>query len=133
LLAATALRANTEQAASSAPKTTRDKVYSKEQADRGGKLYVSLCRSCHDPAYLAQGKKAGPELTGEKFLTKWSGHTLGELHTSILTTMPNDGSAFLDDDQTSDLLAYLLQANGFPEGAAALKSNTTGKDVQIVK
>jgi len=132
LLAATALRANTDQAGAQ-PKTTRDKVYSKEQADRGGKLYVTTCRSCHDPAYLAQGKKAGPELTGDKFLTKWSGHTLGELHTSILTTMPNDGSAFLDDDQTSDLLAYLLRANGFPEGTAALKSNTTGKDVQIVK
>jgi mono/diheme cytochrome c family protein len=114
-------------------RTTRDKVYSKDQADRGGKAYVALCRSCHDPAYFMDGKKPGPELAGEKFLTKWSGHSLGELHTEILTTMPNDGSAFLDDDQTTDILAYMLQVNGFPDGPAPLKSNTADKDVVIVK
>jgi mono/diheme cytochrome c family protein len=120
-------------AGQAAKRTTRDKIYSKEQAARGGRMYVALCQSCHDPAHLADGKKTGPGLTGEKFITKWSGHTLGELHTTILTTMPNDGSAFLDDDQTSDLLAYLLQLNGFPEGTAAMKSNTTSKGVLIVK
>jgi len=134
VLAVSSVRASTGQtAAAPGAQTTRDKVYSKEQAARGGKLYVATCRSCHDPGHLAEGKKPGPELTGDKFLTKWSGHKLGELHTNILTTMPNDGSAFLDDDQTADILAYLLQANGFPDGASALKSNTTGKDVLIVK
>ena len=133
LAGAIVMRAGGAPVALQAQKTTRDKVYSKEQADRGGKLYVALCQFCHDPGHLDPAKKAGPELAGEKFITKWSGHTLGELHTNILTTMPNDGSAFLDDDQTADILAYMLQANGFPEGPAAMKSNTTAKDVLIVK
>ena len=47
--------------------------------------------------------------------------------------MPNDGSAFLVDDQTSDILAYMLQVNGFPAGDTPLNSKTTAKDVQIVK
>ena len=40
--------------------------------------------------------------------------------TQTETTMPNDGSAFLDDDQTADITAYMLQANGLPAGDAAL-------------
>ena len=117
-----------------AQKTVQDKVYSKEQAARGGKQYASLCANCHDPDKPPPpGKKAGPPLVGEKFLTKWDGRTLGELLTDIETTMPNDGSAVLSDDETADVVAYLLQANGFPDGPAALKTGAGSQDVVIVK
>ncbi len=116
-----------------APKTTRDKVYSKEQADRGGKLYVSLCESCHEPGKLLPGQKAGPLVVGEKFLNKWKDKTLGELLTLVETTMPNDGTAFLDDDQTADIVAYMLQANGFPAGDAPLTYGGDSAKIVIVK
>jgi mono/diheme cytochrome c family protein len=115
-------------------KTVRDKVYSKDQAARGEKQYTSLCANCHDPAKPPPpGKKAGPPLVGEKFLTKWDGRTLGELLTDIQTTMPNDGSAVLDDNQTADVVAYILQANGFPEGPEALKNGASSQDIVIIK
>jgi mono/diheme cytochrome c family protein len=114
-------------------KTTGDKIYSKDQAERGGKQYATVCASCHDPAKVAAGKKPAPPLVGEAFLTKWDGRTLGELEDQIFTTMPNDGSVTLTEDQTADLVAYILQANNFPDGSAALKYGATSKDVVIKK
>jgi quinoprotein glucose dehydrogenase len=118
----------------SRPKTTRDGVYTKEQAARGEKLYGSYCHDCHQPgAVLPVGTKPGPPLTGDAFLTKWQGRTLGELMTQIETTMPNDGSAFLDDTQTADITAYMLQANTFPDGPAPLAMDPAFSAVVIAK
>ena len=114
-------------------KTTQDKVYTKDQAARGAKQYATVCSICHDPAKLPPGKKGGPPLIGETFLTKWDGRTVGELLTNIETTMPNDGSAVLSDDETADLVAYILQANGFPNGPAALTYGGASKDIVIKK
>jgi len=119
--------------ATASQKTTQDKVYSKDQAERGGKQYATVCASCHDPAKVAAGKKPAPPLVGDAFLTKWDGRTLGELEDQIFTTMPNDGSATLTEDQTADLVAYILQANGAPDGAAALKYGAPSKDIAIKK
>lgn len=114
-------------------KTTKDKVYTKEQAARGEKQYTSVCATCHDPAKVPAGKKPAPELIGDKFLSTWDGRTLGELQDQILTTMPNDGSVVLTEDQTADLVAYILQANKQPEGTAELKYGASSKDVVIKK
>lgn len=129
LVSAAAMRA-----AQTASATTRDKVYSKAQAARGEKQYVSLCQSCHEPgATPPPGQKAGPVLVGDGFLTKWKDKTLGELMTQVETTMPNDGSAFLDDAQTADIVAYMLQANGFPDGPSLLTMGPASSAIVIVK
>ena len=115
------------------PRTTRDKVYSKEQAARGEVQYEKICASCHDPEKVPPGKKPGPPVAGDVFLEKWSGKRLSELLTVTETTMPNDGSAFLTDDETTDLVAYMLKLNNFPDGPAALKIGESSKDIVIVK
>jgi mono/diheme cytochrome c family protein len=114
-------------------RTTQDKVYTKDQAARGAKQYATACASCHDPAKVPAGKKPGPELIGDAFLTKWDSRTLGELLDQILTTMPNDGSAVLTEDQTADLVAYILQANKQPDGTSDLKYGASSKDIVIKK
>ena len=128
-LAGTAIAA---RAVDQAPRTSRDKVYSKMQATRGATQYDKLCAACHDPAKIVAGKEKGPELVGEKFLAEWQGRPLGALMESILLTMPNDGSAELTEEQTADIVAHMLKANGYPEGTAALQY-TAGKDIVIVK
>lgn len=120
-------------ASAQTPKTTRDKVYSKDQAARGGKQYALVCAACHDPAKVPEGKKAGPPLAGEKFVASWQDRTVGDLAATIQTTMPNDGSAVLTDDETIDLVAYILQANKYPEGTAPLKNGASSRDIVIVK
>ena len=118
--------------ADQAARTSRGKVYSKEQAARGATQYAKLCAACHDPAKLVPGKEKGPELVGEKFLAEWEGRPLGALMESILLTMPNDGSAELTEPQTADIVAHMLKANGYPEGTTALRY-AAGKDIVIVK
>jgi len=127
------LTAVTTARASFFQKTTQDKVYTKAQAARGEKQYTTVCATCHDPAKVTAGKKPAPELVGDKFLSTWDGRTLGELQDQILTTMPNDGSVVLTEDQTADLVAYILQANKQPEGMAELKYGASSKDVVIKK
>jgi quinoprotein glucose dehydrogenase len=113
-------------------KTTKDKVFTKEQAARGADLYAKSCDRCHDPAKVAPGKKPGPPTIGAKFLDNWQDKTLGELYGTIFNTMPGDGVLILTADQTLDLVAYLLQANGFPAGEAPLKNDDAMKAVVIV-
>jgi cytochrome c5 len=120
------------QSGGSAPQTTRDKVYSKAQAARGGATYETLCAACHDPARAATVKKPGPPLVGEKFFAEWQDRTLGGLMETTLLTMPNDGSAVLSESETADVIAHILQANGYPDGPADLKYDG-GKDIVIVK
>ena len=117
----------------STQKTTKDKLYSKEQATRGGEQYVKYCEKCHTPEKVPEGKKPGPPIVGPKFLDTWADRTLGELFNTILTTMPSDGSAVLTADQALDAVAYILQANGFPDGPAPLKNDDTMKTAVIVK
>jgi len=130
---ATALLAVTTVRGSFLQKTTQDKIYTKAQATRGEKQYTTVCATCHDPSKVPAGKKPGPALVGDAFLTKWDGRTLGELQDQILTTMPNDGSVVLTEDQTADLVAYILQANKQPDGTADLKYGASSKDIVIKK
>lgn len=114
-------------------KTTKDKLYSKEQADRGAELYVKYCEHCHTPDKVPPGKKPGAPIFGDKFFENWADRPLGELFSTILNTMPSDGATTLNVDQTLDLTAHLLKANGFPDGPNALKNDDTMKMALIVK
>jgi mono/diheme cytochrome c family protein len=113
-------------------RTTRDKIYSKEQAKQGAAQYAKACARCHDPAKVEPGKKPGPPLIGDAFQAQWKDRTLGELLTLIQLTMPNDGSAVLSPEETADVVAYMLSVNGYPEGAAPLKAGGATDEIKIV-
>ena len=114
-------------------KTTRDKLYSKEQATRGAEQYVKYCEKCHTPEKVPEGKKPGPPIVGPKFLDTWADRQLGELFGTIMNTMPSDGSTILTVDETLDAVAYILQINGFPDGPEPLKNDDAMKTAAIVK
>ena len=130
-IAATPAAFFTPAQTASPQKTTKDKVFTKEQANRGADLYAKSCDRCHDPAKVPAGKKPGPPTIGAKFVENWQDKTLGELYTTIFTTMPGDGVLILTSDQTLDLIAYMLQANGFPAGETALKYDDAMKAIVI--
>ena len=111
---ASALQAAARQA------TTNDGIYSKAQADAAKPKFDKLCAECH--AFTVAAKKQAEDLPlgDEPFLKKWEGRSLDELLTLIVTTMPNDGSAVINDAEGLDLLAYVLQQNGFAPGKAPL-------------
>lgn len=126
----TAIALHAQDAPASA--TVKNKVYTKAQATRGQEMFTKSCAKCHrlDPkAALAEG----PDLGGDAFLTKWDGKSVHELAMSMRLSMPPDGSITLTEDDTAMLIAYLLKANGFPEGEKPLKADASSKTLLIVK
>lgn len=69
------------------------------------------------------GKEPAPQLSGELFISKWQGLSLGDLYVCIATTMPVSSPGTLSEEQYADLVALLLQANNFPAGDAELKAD----------
>ncbi|HXT70518.1 MAG TPA: cytochrome c [Vicinamibacterales bacterium] len=114
-------------------KTTKDRLYTKEQATRGAEQYVKFCEKCHTPEKVAAGKKPGPPVQGPKFLEAWVDRPLGELFGTIFSTMPSDGATTLTADQALDAVAHILQLNGYPDGPAPLKNDDVMKTAVIVK
>lgn len=93
-----------------------DGVYSADQAKRGQALYRESCARCHGEDL--SGANARP-LAGEAFIRDWGGLTLD----SVLTrarTMPPGGAGSLGEDGYLAIMAYILEANAFPVGAADL-------------
>ena len=69
------------------------------------------------------GKEPAPELAGDLFMSKWLGQSVGDLFIRISSTMPVSNPGILTEEQYTDLVALLLQANNFPAGAEELKSD----------
>ena len=92
-------------------------VYTDEQATRGQGLYSKRCASCHAPGLTG---RTGPPLTGSDFFATWSAQPLLELANKIRKTMPRDETERLTEQETADLLSYILQLGKFPSGATEL-------------
>ena len=109
--------------AQDAPKasTTRDGVYSKEQAGRGQAKYMAVCSSCHQGDL--SGSDQAPGLAGGDFLDRWEGQTVADLADRIRTSMPLDDVGSLNVQLSADITAFLLQANNFPAGQEELKAD----------
>lgn len=100
-------------------KTTRDGVYTKAQAALGKAVYTKDCSSCHLDS-LAGGVNESPPLIGDPFISDFSGKPLRSLYSRIISTMPVSNPGSLSDKQTIELVAYILQENGYPAGEKAL-------------
>ena len=108
-------------AAAAAPSSVWDGVYSSDQADRGKKAYGSQCARCHGDALL--GGEDSPPLVDQDFLGNWNGKSVGDLVEYTRKKMPSDGPGKLNRAMCTDIVAYLLSANGFPAGQGRLEPN----------
>jgi cytochrome c5 len=120
---ATLVCSGTAMRAAARQKTTNDGIFSMAQADAAKAPYVKLCSECHAFTVATLKQPKDLPLGDEPFLKKWEGRTLDELLTLIVTTMPNDGSAIVSDEEALNLLAYVLQQNGFAPGKAPLNKD----------
>ena len=112
--------------ASGNERTVWDGVYSEAQAKRGLATYVSKCSDCHDGGVMA------PELGGFDFRAEWENKKVGALYRLIHTTMPADAPGDLKEREVLDLIAYVLQANGFPPGDQAIDDVTALDGITFV-
>lgn len=105
-------------AGAQAPQTVWDGVYTREQAERGQKLYRQECGRCHGDDL--GGIESAPALTGSTFAATWDGVPLSDLLERMRVSMPQDKPASLSRMQNADILAYMLQVSGFPAGEKPL-------------
>ena len=103
-------------------RTVWDSVYTLDQATRGQTSYSQSCARCHQASL--GGADESPALAGSGFLGNWNGHSLGELHERIRTTMPQDDPGTYGRQLIADVMAYMLKCNGFPAGAVELPMDT---------
>lgn len=100
--------------------TVWDGIYTREQSDRGEKIYTERCARCHGDAL--QGIEAAPALTGPAFYANWDGETLNALFERMRTSMPQDRPGSLTRAENTDILAYLLRSGSYPDGKLTLDS-----------
>jgi len=111
-------------------KTVWDSVYSTGQAARGESAYAKGCARCHGAALT--GGDQSPPLAGSAFLGNWNGQSLIDLQQRIKTTMPSDSIGIYDAKFVTDVVAFMLRANGFPAGQSELSSEDAElKDIAI--
>jgi S-disulfanyl-L-cysteine oxidoreductase SoxD len=107
--------------ASAATSTISSGVYSAAQAKRGLLEYSRSCEHCHGSNLTGNPTDEVPSLVADGFLFHWRGRTVQDLYARLSTSMPSDAPGSLDAGTYLDLVAYLLEANGFPPGPQDLK------------
>lgn len=109
-----------------------DGQYTAAQADRGKATFDRSCSRCHNSNL--SGSDRGPALVGEEFLNGWLDGTLEALYSFIRDSMPDGNASTVDDASKADVLAYILENNGYPTGAAELPADTGKLEmVQILR
>lgn len=95
--------------------------FDRMQVAHGKTLYGSACAKCHG-ANL-QGNTA-PALSGPAFAPVSGSHlTIGGIFTYMSTNMPADRPGKLKDAEYADIMAYLLNANGYAAGTVKMTAD----------
>jgi len=108
--------------------STWDGIYTDAQAAQGAQRYKATCALCHGP--VLEGNGEAPPLVG-RFMPDWEGTTLSDLYDKIHDTMPLFAPGTLKPEDTTDILAFILQANGFPSGATPLAAGDALKTINF--
>ncbi len=90
---------------------------------------MSACIRCHG-ADLA-GTTA-PALKGDRFFASWGGDSVSRLFEKIRDTMPPNFGSSLDESVKLDIVAFILQTNGYPAGTD-LPSGAALASIQILR
>ena len=94
--------------------STKDGVYTREQAMRGQDVYAGNCKSCHTPE----------SHTGPIFTSKWNGKPLLELYAYVRDLMPKNDPGTLSPEEYAAVVAYMLRMNRQPMGDVDLPTDT---------
>jgi cytochrome c2 len=90
--------------------------YSNEQASSGEDTYKKNCVECHGEE-LRGGLLGGPPLRGVMFDQNFRGAPASALFLYISTQMPPENPGRFSDRVYAEVMAYVLQRNGYDAGA----------------
>lgn len=98
-------------------------VYTAAQADAGRAAYEANCAACHR-ADLG-GFNEAPALAGGNFIGAWGSRTAGDLIAYIAAAMPPGNPGAPGQPAITNIVAYILQANGAAPGNQPLTPQTS--------
>jgi mono/diheme cytochrome c family protein len=101
-------------------------VYTTAQAGRGKENFEKSCSNCHNADL--NGSVRAPSLRGERFLKDWGNASANALFIKLRDSMPATYPDTVPEEIKIDILAYLLQVNGFPAGKTELKIDAKDLD-----
>jgi mono/diheme cytochrome c family protein len=96
--------------------------YTVAQAQRGQASYEHSCQVCHGSS-LDNGDFGGAPLRGSWFQEHWGKSDAGALFSYVKAAMPPDNPGGLNDTTYADILAFILQGNGYAPGAQELPAD----------
>lgn len=105
-------------------------VFTAAQAERGKEVFHARCAHCHAED-LSGGE--GPSLIGGSFGRNWGSRHVDRLFTKIKDKMPPGEEFLVTDLEKVDIVAFMLNMNGFPSGDTDLALDPAFMaDLQIV-
>jgi mono/diheme cytochrome c family protein len=104
-------------AATSYAATVWDGVYTDAQAARGKATYSGRCGGCHGEDFVAVARAP---LAGNDFMDRWREGTIDGFFDFVKANMPRNAAGTVPEKDKVDVVAYILQANGFPAGSSEL-------------
>jgi alcohol dehydrogenase (cytochrome c) len=115
-----------------------DGYFTLGQAIRGKALYDDACAACHGrelsgatasalagPRFVSRWNRGGATGSRDPFSVfwGWGEATVDDLLFVVRTTMPPGAAGKLTDEQYVDMIAYILERNGYPPGDEPLLLN----------
>jgi mono/diheme cytochrome c family protein len=91
--------------------STKNGVFTEEQAARGKQVYEKSCQSCHQTDFYVER------------LAKWQNKPVGDLFEALSTTMPADNVGSLLTSEYLDVLSYVFLITGSPAGKSELTAD----------
>ena len=108
--------------ANAAPETSIRVPFTAEQVVQGKVTYDHSCKDCHGSS-LDNGEFGGAPLRGSYFRKKWGSGSVAALYGYMKAKMPPDRPGALSDKVYADLVAFVLEANGYKPGDRQLPAN----------
>ena len=92
-------------------------LYTVAQADSGKVKFLANCAQCHGPTLEG---RAGPALKGPNFASAQSKFHVSDIFAIVSKNMPATDPGSLAHDDYVEIMAFLLQQNGYPDGSKTL-------------
>jgi len=98
-------------------------VYTAAQAASGRQVYYGTCAACHGENLDG---KVGPPLTGRQFhqMVAAQSMTAPLLFQFIAKQMPLTKPGSLTQEQCAEIMAFILERNGYPSGSTPLAGDS---------
>jgi ABC-type amino acid transport/signal transduction systems, periplasmic component/domain len=92
-------------------------LFTLAQAGSGKQKFLDNCAQCHGDTLAG---RAGPALKGPHFAPSTAQFHVGDIFTIVSQNMPATEPGSLPKDDYVEIMAFLLQQNGYPAGSRAL-------------